>query len=169
MATCGSCKATGVSVDHVKACYAGPKIVKTVQPMLPVAKADLPDKGYYTVQHPKLGPLHFFVKKAKSGKVHYAKSVHGPAKKYLGVIFQDGTFKAHADLPADKAALAKTALGIVRADPVAAAVLFGKTTGHCGFCHVKLTVPASVAAGCGPDCAANHGVAYDKSIKSVAA
>lgn len=43
------------------------------------------------------------------------------------------------------------------ADPHAAAVTYGRTTGRCAICGRRLTDPVSIAAGIGPICAARFG------------
>lgn len=47
-----------------------------------------------------------------------------------------------------------------RAGLEAAGLLYAERSGRCRNCNRVLTVPASLAAGYGPDCAANLGIAY---------
>lgn len=43
-------------------------------------------------------------------------------------------------------------LNAIKRDPIESAALYGKTTGTCGICHRRLTVPESVERGIGPVC-----------------
>lgn len=45
------------------------------------------------------------------------------------------------------------ALRVLVADPKAAATAYGQRSGRCGLCGRTLTVPSSIEAGMGPDCA----------------
>jgi hypothetical protein len=51
------------------------------------------------------------------------------------------------------------ALSTIAADPLGAAVTYGRTTGNCSCCGRKLTDPRSVAAAVGPICAERFGLA----------
>lgn len=71
---------------------------------------------------------------------------------YLGKII-GGTFHPARECTA----VDKEALQAAAADPVAAAVEYGRATGSCSCCGRELTDPQSVARGIGPVCADNFG------------
>lgn len=71
-----------------------------------------------------------------------------PDDLYLGKITPDGVFKPSRDCtPALTAAVAAVA-----ADPLTAAIEYGKATGRCSCCGRELTDPVSIAKGIGPIC-----------------
>lgn len=71
---------------------------------------------------------------------------------YLGKI-ADGTFAASRDCtPAQQAAIVAMC-----ADPLAAAVAYGRETGQCACCGRELTDPESIERGIGPICAEKYG------------
>lgn len=77
----------------------------------------------------------------------YIKARQGGA--YLGKIITGGRFLAARECTPDLTA----ALVQVAADPLAAAVAYGREFGICSCCGRDLSDPASVAAGIGPICA----------------
>lgn len=71
---------------------------------------------------------------------------------YLGKI-ADGTFTASRDCtPAQQAEIVAMC-----ADPLAAAVAYGRETGQCACCGRELTDPESIERGIGPICAEKYG------------
>jgi hypothetical protein len=72
---------------------------------------------------------------------------------YLGKI-ADGAFTPSRDCPADKQA----EIVAMCADPLAAAVAYGRETGQCACCGRELTDPDSIALGVGPICRAKWGM-----------
>lgn len=72
----------------------------------------------------------------------------GLGGEYVGKIV-DGKFLARREAQADTLSI----LCEIAADPMKAAVEYGRSTGTCGCCGRELTDPASVAAGIGPICA----------------
>lgn len=73
--------------------------------------------------------------------------------RYLGKIAA-GKFQASRDCHSATASAIVTTM----ADPMSAAVAFGRRTGSCSCCGRELTDPQSVAAGIGPICARNYGL-----------
>jgi hypothetical protein len=71
---------------------------------------------------------------------------------YLGKI-ADGAFTPARDCPADKQA----EIVAICADPLAAAVAYGRKTGECACCGRELTDPESIERGIGPICAEKYG------------
>jgi hypothetical protein len=80
----------------------------------------------------------------------YVKARSGDA--YLGKIVQGGRFLASRECTPELTA----ALVTVAADPLAAAVAYGRQFGLCSCCGRDLSDPASVAAGIGPICASKY-------------
>lgn len=74
---------------------------------------------------------------------------------YLGKIVGGQFTPSYSAADAAKDIVAK--VQAVMADPVAAAVAYGRSTGQCSCCGRKLTDPVSVANGIGPICAAGYG------------
>jgi Family of unknown function (DUF6011) len=72
---------------------------------------------------------------------------------YLGKIVA-GRFHASRDASEE----AQAAVVEAMADPLAAAVAFGRKTGACSICGRELTDPVSVAAGIGPICEGRFGL-----------
>lgn len=72
---------------------------------------------------------------------------------YLGKI-ADGTFTASRDCSTARQA----AIVAMCADPLAAAVAYGRETGQCACCGRELTDPDSIALGVGPICRAKWGM-----------
>jgi len=71
---------------------------------------------------------------------------------YLGKI-ADGTFTPARDCDAGKQA----EIVALCADPLAAAVAYGRETGQCACCGRELTDPESIERGIGPICAEKYG------------
>lgn len=71
---------------------------------------------------------------------------------YLGKI-ADGTFTPSRACAADTQAQ----IAAMCADPLAAAVAYGRETGQCACCGRELTDPESVERGIGPICAEKYG------------
>lgn len=72
---------------------------------------------------------------------------------YVGKIVA-GKFEARREAAPDTLSL----LCSIAADPMKAAIEYGRSTGECGCCGRELTDPASVAAGIGPICATKWGI-----------
>jgi hypothetical protein len=72
---------------------------------------------------------------------------------YLGKI-AGGKFQASRDCDAAK----REAIVEAMADPLAAAVAYGRRSGSCSCCGRELTDPVSVERGIGPICAENFGL-----------
>lgn len=95
------------------------------------------------------------VKQSKHAGVLYVydRLVGGERGGYAGKIV-DGKFVRTREANPDLG----EALRAVAADPVAAAVAYGRSTGTCCLCGRELTDPDSVRAGIGPICAGNWGM-----------
>lgn len=74
---------------------------------------------------------------------------------YLGKVVGGQFTPAYA--VADQQAAITAKVQAIMADPVAAAVAYGRATGKCSCCGRTLTDPESVAAGIGPICAGKFG------------
>ena len=73
---------------------------------------------------------------------------------YAGKISKDGEFKASRDCPADM----RGAIEATMADPLSAAVAYGRRTGQCSCCGRELTAGESIDRGIGPVCAEKFGL-----------
>jgi Family of unknown function (DUF6011) len=76
----------------------------------------------------------------------------GDENKYLGKIDPTGMFMASRDCTPEQ----KAAVALVAADPLAAAVLYGRMTGQCSCCGKELTNQKSIDLGIGPICLAKY-------------
>lgn len=76
---------------------------------------------------------------------------------YYGRIDTHGTFHASAQSNSDITAL----LSRLASNPVDAARNYGRLTGNCCFCDMKLTDARSTANGYGPVCAKRFGLQWD--------
>lgn len=77
---------------------------------------------------------------------------------YYGRIDQNGVFvsgrESNPELPALLTRLAS--------NPAEVASEYGKLTGNCSFCGLKLTDPESTAVGYGPICATHYGLPHGR-------
>lgn len=73
---------------------------------------------------------------------------------YAGKISRDGEFTPSRDCPADM----RAAIEATMADPLAAAVAYGKRTGTCSCCGRTLENGESIDRGIGPVCAEKFGL-----------
>jgi hypothetical protein len=105
------------------------------------------------LKSPQLRTEHFNFERAKdSSRNPGCVYVLGrPGGAYLGKITPDGTFCPSRDCTAEQRAHVAT----VAADPLGAAVAFGRLSGECSCCGRRLTDPVSIANGIGPVCASN--------------
>lgn len=96
---------------------------------------------------------HLTVKASREdlGKAPALYVIHGGD--YVGKIVS-GKFIGNRDVRPDTV----EHLNAVAADPLGAAVFYGRKVGRCSCCGRELTDPASVAAGIGPICASNWGM-----------
>lgn len=76
--------------------------------------------------------------------------------KYFGRIDERGTFHT---TPAASGSVINL-VGRLGADPVTVAGEYGRLTGNCCFCGLKLTDARSTAVGYGPVCADKFGLAW---------
>lgn len=88
-----------------------------------------------------------------TGKNPGAVYIKNYANEYLGKIAGGEFRKAFACDAVTEAAVVET-----MADPLAAAIAYGKRMGDCSICGRTLSDPVSVAAGIGPICAAKFGL-----------
>ena len=74
--------------------------------------------------------------------------------RYFGRIDSDGRFYPSRQCTDDVTAFLK----LFAADPAGLAASYGKQSGRCCFCNIKLTDPRSVAVGFGPVCSKHYGL-----------
>jgi hypothetical protein len=75
---------------------------------------------------------------------------YGSQPRYLGKVSRQGVTNCSAEV-ADN-------LRLIAADPLSAAVAYGRLTGSCSICARTLTDPVSIERGIGPICADNYGL-----------
>lgn len=75
---------------------------------------------------------------------------------WFGRIAPDGSFEPSRGSTDEVVELLRE----LSVDPAKAAADYGKRTGNCCFCHIKLTDPRSVDVGYGPVCADNWGLPW---------
>jgi hypothetical protein len=81
-------------------------------------------------------------------------------RKWFGRVTKAGVFEPGNRLSADEAqAVGKTLVAFAE-DPEGVAAAYGHKTGACCFCGIALTDGRSLAAGYGPVCAGNFGLAW---------
>lgn len=137
-------------------------------PVVPVAAVSIPD-GIYTVV--LSGPEDYVTLRVSSKQPGWAsnwtdgqqviKRLVGPINTtdYVGVAFLNGgTFKVWKKYAGD-ARLFAAIERLVGGSPAEYGKAYALLSGHCARCNRVLTVPASVAGGYGPECAAVLGLA----------
>ena len=78
--------------------------------------------------------------------------MYGPTGEYLGKIVEGRFIATRACTPADT-----EALKVAAADPLVAAVAYGRTTSSCSCCGLTLTNAVSIELGIGPICRSKWG------------
>lgn len=81
--------------------------------------------------------------------------------KFYGTVDTEGNFTKGANTYAEAEEL-QGILTKLAADPARVAAEYGRLTGRCCFCNLKLTDEQSTAAGYGPVCAKNYGLADER-------
>ena len=157
MPTCGSCKQPGMSVEHVRECYAQrysnvataelTGLAKTYvesrdfRPMAIREEApEVPDSKY--ALYDGNGQIIFFEVRTGRGRWAHMQFVDQ-------LIGHPGDWKK---IPV-KGAKKRSVLLDLYADPKGAATRFGQHFTVCGVCGSPLSDPESMAAGIGPICA----------------
>ena len=140
MATCGKCKTPGVSVDHVRACYAQGATLAQLAPM------------HYAVQlgGPLGGKLMFFeVRQVEKGR--------WAGRKFLNrLLGSPGDWRRERVAPN----LAALAIEVIAADPAGCAKRYADEFTCCAACRAPLSDKASRDRGLGPDCAKKSGFTF---------
>ncbi len=80
------------------------------------------------------------------------------SSRWFGRILQDGVFEASPREPTPAGLI--EGLQRFAADPAKVAAEYGKLSGRCCWCNLKLTDPRSTAVGFGATCAKNWGLPY---------
>lgn len=147
MIRCGKCKDLHDNVADVRACY------------FPTPDARIPD-GTYTVYDPSI-EMHYTLRfKPDFRPGHTAQVVeylHGPdnTTNFTGCAFLvDSTVVmwrkfTHSDLRRK----IELAVSLLAGDPTVGQQAYALRSSRCARCNRKLTVPASLFAGLGPECA----------------
>jgi len=88
-------------------------------------------------------------------------------KIWYGRIHTDGRYEPSRRIAEDKNTEVVAALNAIAQDPVKAAMEYGKNTGHCCFCALKLDDPRSLVVGYGPICAKHYRLPWNASALEV--
>lgn len=156
MPTCGNCKSTGQTIEHIRGCYASRSSVAVLaQPegslsgfvtnyvesrdYKPMALASEVPDSYYALDTP--AGLNFY--RVKTGK-----------GKWAGFQFVDRLIGHPGDFlhTPVKGANRKAVLNLIAQDPKEAAVRFSREYQVCAACGSPLTDPVSREIGLGPIC-----------------
>jgi hypothetical protein len=142
VATCGSCKQSGVDVAHVKACYGrAPEVQKPTPDYDPRFVAEYVPDSDYALQAPDGTYAFYRVRRPKKGK-------------WQGFTFVDrlvGHPGGWATYPVKGASKTGVLQGLAT-DPKAHALAFSREHGVCACCGSPLSDPESIARGFGPIC-----------------
>lgn len=158
MATCGNCKAEGMTVEHIRGCYAskGTVLTETKPVLSPLAANyvanrasdfkpmaitdDVPNSKYALVR--EAGPVFYEVTTGRKGK-------------WVGFLFLSRLVGHPGDWKRTpvKGDAKKDILAEIGQDPKAAAIRFSKEFTICAVCGSPLSDPESLALGLGPICA----------------
>jgi len=141
MATCGSCKEQGQSIEHIRNCYASKKTsVAILDRPMALETPTVPDSKY--ALYDGQGKIIFY--EVRTGKGKWA---HMQFLDHL--VGHPGDWMRYPVKGETKRQL----LLDIDMNPKAAAVRFGKHFTVCAACGSPLSDPESIAAGVGPVCA----------------
>lgn len=152
MATCGSCKQEGQTVEHVRECYAAKRSSVATMEVSGLAKQYVESRDFK--------PMALTVPDSKyaieevSGAITFYE-VRTGTKKWSHMQFVDRLVGAPGDwqkYPV-KGEAKRRVMETIDTDPKAAAIAFSKHFTVCAVCGSPLSDPESMAAGLGPICA----------------
>lgn len=169
MATCGNCKATSVSVGHVRACYGQVGAVATMEREVPAQ--DLPWQRTGSMASPDWELVNnlrhevsltlvreaagklvgYYALRGSDGVVKFYRIKKVLKGRWQGRVFVDAQASDEYHPVKSAQSLAHVLGGILR-DPDAAARLYASELGCCSRCARTLTDETSRARGIGPDC-----------------
>ncbi len=153
MATCGSCKQEGQTVEHIKQCYADKRASVSTVELTGPAKQYVESRDYrpmalwvpdskYALVRPSDGLLEFF--EVKTGKGKWA------GKQFVErLIGAPGDWRRYPVRGMER----QRVMQQIDFDPKAAAIRFSKEFTVCAVCGSPLSDPESLALGLGPICA----------------
>lgn len=90
----------------------------------------------------------------------YEKNPATGQRNFFGRVHRDGHLESHENADAQILSLVIQAVKKFAADPVGVAAAHGRLTGHCCFCHKRLTDERSTAVGYGKICASHFGLSW---------
>lgn len=155
MATCGSCKKEGQTVEHIKECYAAKRGAVVTVEVTGLAKQYVEQKDFRPMALSLDIPAAYYALETPEGIKFFQVRIGKPGTKWDGFRFVDrlvghpGDFQKYPV----KGAPRKDFLALVAQDPKAHSLLFAKHFTVCGVCGSPLTDPESMALGLGPVCA----------------
>jgi hypothetical protein len=156
MATCGSCKATGQTIEHIKACYAAKRGTIATVEVTGFAKTYVEQRDFTAMALNVDVPASKYALYDGDGKIIFYEVRIGKAgTRWDGFRFVDHLVGHPGDwarYPV-KGEARKQLLLDIGMNPKAAAVRFSKHFTICAVCSSPLSDPESVAAGLGPICA----------------
>lgn len=156
MPKCGNCKQDGMTVEHVKECFAGRYATLTDEPKVTgFAQGYVESQDFVPLAFMNSLPASKYAVETPEGLKFYEVQVGKPGTKWDGFRFVShlvGHPGDWAKYPV-KGAARKELLAELSVDAKAAAVLFSKNFTVCAVCGSPLSDPESLALGLGPVCA----------------
>ena len=144
MVTCGNCKKSGQTIEHVRACFAAKTPVKEAANYKPMFKVDVVPNSDYALETPE--GIQFF--RVRTGNM-----------KWAGFQFVDRLIGAPGDWRtiAVKGAHRIDVLHAIALDPKENALRFSREFTVCACCGSPLSDPKSLELGFGPVCVTRFG------------
>lgn len=128
------------------------KLFAKAQAKLKYPKITLEVDGFPVALQPSMKSKHGEIVNVTDGKP-YGQNL------WFGRVSKDGVYTQNSFVPEERAKPVRRLLQAMSQDPAKTAKEYGRLTGRCCFCNSKLTDEKSTAAGFGPVCAANYGLA----------
>lgn len=153
MATCGSCKQEGQTVEHIRACYTQNRGVVLAE--RPVVQPVREQRDYRPMALNIDVPASHYAIETQEGLKFYEVRIGKPGTKWDGFRFVDrlighpGSWK---EIPV-KGASRLEVLRYLAPNPMEAAVRYSREFTVCACCGSPLSDPESMARGLGPVCA----------------
>lgn len=155
MATCGSCKAQGQTVEHIKSCYANKRSAIATVEVTGFAKEYIEQKDFRPMALNLDLPASKYALHNDDGLKFYEVRVGKAGTRWDGFRFVDHLVGHPGDwarYPV-KGVARKEVLADIAQHPRESAVLFSAEFTICAVCGSPLSDPESLARGLGPVCA----------------
>lgn len=154
MATCGNCKATGVSVEHVRECFTSRRGQVKVSPaeVTGFAQQYVESRDFSKKAEIRTVPDSMYALDTPDGLAFYeVKTGKGRWDGYKFVSRLLGSPGDFRRIPV-KGSASSAVMGQISLDPKAFAIRFSKEFTVCAACGAALTDPESRELGLGPTC-----------------